>query len=286
MLDPASPRAGRGKWVLNIGQDRGVCRALFACVFLKERKEKGRVYTRRPGERGQSRLDGPWAVAGSPADSAVPEWRALPQHRRRASGPRAVPRPLRTCPGARPAASGRLQDPKQTNPKRQRPITSGRTAKLNPAKLARRDCGWLVCAAQIRVGENWRLPFEQVALQPPGGGGLGEGTAATRGPQARQCHAHVHAGGIHTWVCGARRSVDQPSRLENQVPSRAWRGPRAERYPRSVQEHFSSRRIGGAGRLELRATPGRAARVQAKRWGGQALLCRRGFASGGHCEFG
>lgn len=213
---------------------------MFACVFLKERKEKGGVYTRRPGERGQSRLDGPWAVAGSPADSAVPEWRALPQHRRRASGPRAVPRPRRTCPGARPAASGRLQDTKQTNPKLQRPITSGRTAKLNPAKLARRDCGWLVCAAQIRVGENWRLPFEQVASQPPGGGGLGEGTAATRGPQARQCHAHVHAGGLHTWVCGARRSVDQPNRLESQVPSRAWRGPRAERYPGRSRSTFQA----------------------------------------------
>ncbi|KAM5229624.1 uncharacterized protein RBU33_028453 [Hipposideros larvatus] len=51
-----------------------------------------------------------------------------------------------------------------------------------------------------------------------------------------QCHTHARAGGIHTWVCGARVSVDQPSRPESQVPSKAWRVPRSERYPKSVQE--------------------------------------------------
>lgn len=64
--------------------------------------------------------------------------------------------PRRLRPAARSHAN---------NPELQRPVTSGRTAKLNPAKLARRDCGWCacvcacvcVCVAHRRAGGNWRI---------------------------------------------------------------------------------------------------------------------------------
>lgn len=118
---------------------------------------------------------------------------------------------LRGCPSAlRRAAFGGVQAPSEQSPngsaRRPGPAT---TAQLKFPQPERRDRGWPVCGPEPSRGQPEDLAschLEQVASQPPGGAGRGEG--ATRGlGTAGPCHTHARAGGTHTGVCGERVSA-------------------------------------------------------------------------------
>lgn len=102
------------------------------------------------------------------------------------------------APAARPLAGVKIRS-KQT------PSCSARRpgGEIKIPKSARQAQPKRVCVARraerVETSGSTRFPFEQVASQSPGGGGLGKGSAATQGPQG-QCHANAHAGEIHTGV--------------------------------------------------------------------------------------
>lgn len=117
---PGSQAGARGREMF---AKPGGCGALGARAVLKERKEKGGVSQASCGG-GRALLDGRSDRLGAPP--ALGPGAAGPGARRRGRGPCAVAPPLGTCPGTRRAASGRGQNPKQTNPKLQRPAAGRR----------------------------------------------------------------------------------------------------------------------------------------------------------------
>lgn len=119
------------------------------------------------------------------------------------------------------------------------------------------------------------MPFEQVAPQSPGEGGLGERTSESTEPQG---HAHAHSRGIGARGSRARESVYLPSYPRARARFSAKLIPRAKQGPDGFRQDLQ-----GAPALRIAASSHTRASGELNRR--SASLLGPGFASNSHCGF-